>query len=58
MIHLYFDDQRHPHAENVPFSKCCGNGAFFTEAEAKDLLEESYLTEEIKTEIWKALNDN
>jgi len=58
MIHLSFDSERHPHAKVVPRFKCCGNGSYFTEAEVKAILEESYLTEEVRVELRRALNDN
>jgi len=58
MIHLSFDSERHPHAKVVPRFKCCGNGSYFTEAEVKDLLQEPYLTEEVRAELRRALNDN
>jgi len=58
MIHLSFDSERHPHAKVVPHFKCCGNGSYFTEAEVKDLLKESYLTEEVRAELRRVLNDD
>ena len=58
MIHLSFDSEHKPHARQVPRFKCCGNGAFFTESEAKELLKEPYLTEEVRAELRRALNDD
>jgi len=58
MIHLSFDSEHKPHARQVPHFKCCGNGSYFTEAEVKDLLEESYLIEEVRAELRRVLNDD
>ena len=58
MIHLSFDNEHKPHAKVVPRFKCCSDGSYFTEDEVKDLLKEPYLTEEVRVELRRALDDN